>query len=258
VASDAPGIDYDAVAGRYREGRSLDAGQLATWAAAVAPHLPEGRPLRVLDLGAGTGIFAWAWPAWVDCRVVALEPSAGMRRQLVAAAPTGASPPAGTASGAVHVVAGRAEALPLRAGAVDVAWLSAVVHHLGSGWQEEIVRVLAPGGRLLVRGLFADRGRGPGWLRFVPDEAAARALAAFPRSDLDLPGLRRVAAVEVDEPAHHTVGEAIGWVQRMRDVDTLLRQLTDDELDAANLAMAARPSDEALAPAQLSLIVLAL
>jgi hypothetical protein len=34
----------------------------------------------VLDLGAGTGLFAAAIASWFDAEVVAVEPSAGMRR----------------------------------------------------------------------------------------------------------------------------------------------------------------------------------
>jgi predicted RNA methylase len=43
----------------------------------------------VLDLGAGTGLFAAAIASWFDAEVVAVEPSAGMRRSSFPAATRG-------------------------------------------------------------------------------------------------------------------------------------------------------------------------
>ena len=55
--------DRTVVAERYEEGRALPAEVLARWGDAVRPYLPSGSR-RVLDLGAGTGIFSRGWPRW--------------------------------------------------------------------------------------------------------------------------------------------------------------------------------------------------
>ncbi len=70
-------VDYERVAALYEEGRALPAQVLARWREAVRPYLPSS-PRRILDLGAGTGIFAREWPSWVSAEVVAVEPSAAM------------------------------------------------------------------------------------------------------------------------------------------------------------------------------------
>lgn len=105
-------VDYEAAAARYHAGRAIPAEGLARWGTAVRSHLPvpdPGRPhggrLRVLDLGAGTGIFAAAWPDWGATHVVAVEVAAGMIAARQAAAP---------------YVRARAEGLPLAAGSVDL------------------------------------------------------------------------------------------------------------------------------------------
>jgi ubiquinone/menaquinone biosynthesis C-methylase UbiE len=108
----SPGpVDYDHIARRYQEGRALTDPALDVWWAAAARFLPATRPLTVLDLGAGTGIFARAWPRWCDCRVIAVEPSDGMRSEAVEA---------GMPS-QVALMAGEGEAVGLRSSSVETA-----------------------------------------------------------------------------------------------------------------------------------------
>lgn len=245
-----PGVEYQhaEVARRYAQGRTLPDDVLDRWGAAVRPHLPPRPWIRVLDVGAGTGIFARAWPAWAPCAVVAVEPAAGMRTELAAAA-TG---------GPVRAVAGAAEQVPLRRGSVDVVWLSTVVHHLADlpACAAEVRRVLAADGVVLVRGLFADLGRIPG-LDLVP--GAERAVASFPavaavEAAFATAGLHLRAADAVQDRGAGTVGQAAEWIRAMRGADTLLAQLTDAELDAGLAAMDALDPDEPLPPATLGLL----
>src|SRR5918998_6730497 len=71
-------VDYDRVANLYKVGRAMPDEALDRWGRAVRPHLPTGGRVRVADLGAGTGIFAAAWPTWGASDVVAVEVSAAM------------------------------------------------------------------------------------------------------------------------------------------------------------------------------------
>jgi ubiquinone/menaquinone biosynthesis C-methylase UbiE len=129
-------VDYDQMAAHYDRGRALSLEGLEGWRAALAAWLSATSGLPVLDLGAGTGLFATAIGAWFDTHVVAVEPSAGMRRQARQA----------RAHARVAYVGGEAERLPLRDDSCAAAWLSTVIHHVGdlSGCAQELRRVLEP------------------------------------------------------------------------------------------------------------------
>ena len=91
-------------------------------------------PRRVVDLGAGTGIFSRV-VASLGHHVVAVEPDEGMRGKLVATSP------------GVSAVAGSAEAIPLAEGSVDAVVAAQAYHWFDHDVaHEEIARVLRPGG----------------------------------------------------------------------------------------------------------------
>jgi ubiquinone/menaquinone biosynthesis C-methylase UbiE len=73
-------IDYDQVAAVYDTDRAVALQTQAPWRAALAGYLPPASGLPVLDLGAGTGLFAAAIAHWFDTTVIAVEPSEGMRQ----------------------------------------------------------------------------------------------------------------------------------------------------------------------------------
>jgi SAM-dependent methyltransferase len=241
-----PFVDYDRAADRYDAGRKLEEETLEAWRRAVGARVaPAG--LTVLDLGAGTGIFARAWIAWGAREVLAVEPSAAMREHL------GVGPE-------IRVLDGSAEALPAEAASVDVVWVSAVLHHVRERDRcaDEIRRVLRPGGRLLIRGYFPDRSRVP-WLDWLP--GAERARARFPsaaeaRRLFEAHGLRFVDAVEVPEPRAHSREAAAAWIERMRDADSLLTALTPAEVDAGIAALRTAAAD-VLPPLALTLLTFA-
>jgi len=97
--------------------------------------VPDGAG-RVLDLGAGTGLFT-ARLVERGLQVVAVEPSDGMRAELSAALPQ------------VEALAGTAEAVPLPDDSVDAVTVAQAWH-----WVDvdravaEVARVLRPGGTL--------------------------------------------------------------------------------------------------------------
>jgi ubiquinone/menaquinone biosynthesis C-methylase UbiE len=142
-------VDYDRMAADYVAGRALPPDGLEPWRVAIRPWLPDGGSGPALDVGAGTGQFAAAIAGWFGVRVVAVEPSAGMRGQAAVAHP----------HPAVALLGGRAERLPLRDRCCAWAWVSTVVHHLDDlpAAARELRRVLRPGGPVLVRQAFPDR-----------------------------------------------------------------------------------------------------
>lgn len=214
------------------------------------PHLPDRTVLRVLDLGAGTGIFARSWPTWVPGAVVAVEPAAAMRTTMVEEG----LPPA------VRVMGARAEQLPLRSASIDVVWLSAVIHHFEDldRCAAEIVRVLGAEGTVLVRGLFAGLGTTPA-LELLP--GAARAAGAFPavarvEQAFARHGLRLTAAQTVEDVGPVTIGEVAERIRSLRSADTLLQQLTDDEIASGLATLEAMDPTHSVPPARLGLLAL--
>jgi SAM-dependent methyltransferase len=105
-----------------------------TYPADAVRWLLGAAPRRVVDLGAGTGIFSRVLVA-AGHDVIAVEPDKLMRERLVAVSPD------------VVAVAGSAEEIPLPDGSVD-AIVAAQAYH----WFDrerahpEIARVLRPGG----------------------------------------------------------------------------------------------------------------
>jgi SAM-dependent methyltransferase len=213
-------VDYERVAARYQQGRSLAADVLDRWATAVEPYLPPG-PIRVVDVGAGTGIFAAAWPRWTTAAVIAVEPSAAMVN-------------AGKVdvSGASFVL-GVAEALPLRGDCADVVWVSTALHHFADVHQavHEFARVLGPGGRVLVR-TYAPGRTEITWLDEFPGRSKWEARCHTEQQLVDIfrpHGFDLTDAREVLEWTE-TYANSADWVERMRDADSVLTALSDEEI----------------------------
>jgi SAM-dependent methyltransferase len=135
----------------YQEGRSPLA-RPEDWGQLI--DLPRTGQLRVLDLGAGTGIFTRAWPGWGASFVVGLDPSLAM---LAEARRAGLPAEA-------RLLAGQAQRLPFAARTFDAAWLSAVIHHVtdGEACVRELARVVVPGGRVYLRGSSPGRATSAG------------------------------------------------------------------------------------------------
>jgi SAM-dependent methyltransferase len=232
-------VDYDQMAASYDRGRALSLEGLEGWRAALTAYLspPSARP--VLDLGAGTGLFADAIATWFDARVVAVEPSAGMRRQARQA----------RWHPRVAYVGGQAERLPLRDRCCGGAWLSTVIHHLGDlpGCARELRRVLKPGSPVLIRSSFPGRHGGITLFRFFP--GAGRIAEGFPTVEATVAafqaagfGFQALQSVpQVSAPSLRAAVERV----RLR-ADSTLAPLSDDEfaagLAALERAAAAEPT----------------
>jgi ArsR family transcriptional regulator len=121
------------------------------------------------DLGCGTGHLARTLAPLV-ARVIAVDESPPMIKaaeQMLRDRPN------------AEVRQGTLEALPIEAGSLDLAFVVLVLHHLAEPARavEEAVRVLAPGGRLVVIDMVPhDRAEyrelmGHQWLGFDPETA---------------------------------------------------------------------------------------
>lgn len=233
-------IDYTDRAAAYRSARTLPPAVLAPWADAVRPiadSMVSATPGIVVDLGAGPGGFLDPLAEWFGRVVVAVEPSPAMRAEAIAA---------GTAKQFASI-GGRAEQLPLADATVSVAWLSTVVHQFDdlAAAASELRRVVRPDGRVLIRGFFGD-GTLTGLFSHFP--GIERSAATFPRTDdvaatFERAGFARREVIDVNE---RWTFELEAWTERVRSVrhvDSALRPLADDEIEAGIASVHARYAD---------------
>jgi len=137
-----------------RDGRQLVPGRSwAAWARALGHLLP---PADVVDIGCGEGYLTVEVARWAH-RVIAIDRSPAVLARAKALA------------GRRHATnitfkRGELDRLPLESASVDVALLSQTLHHAANPAQAlaEAVRVLRPGGRVLVLDL---RGHDEQWVR---------------------------------------------------------------------------------------------
>jgi ubiquinone/menaquinone biosynthesis C-methylase UbiE len=223
-------MDYDQMAASYDHGRALSPEGLEGWHAALTAWLPPPDGLPVLDLGAGTGLFASAIATWFDVGVVAVEPSAGMRHQARQA----------RAHARVAWVGGQAERLPLRDGCCGGAWLSAVIHHIADlpGCARELRQVLRDGGPVLIRSSFPGRHQGISLFRFFP--GAGRIADTFPTVEatvdaFEAAGFAFQALQQVPQVSAPSLRAAVERV-RLR-ADSTLQPLPDEEFTQGLAAM---------------------
>jgi SAM-dependent methyltransferase len=231
-------VDYDQLAASYDRGRALSLEGLEGWRAALAAWLPPPAGLPVLDLGAGTGVFAGAIATWFRVGVVAVEPSAGMRRQARRARP----------HARVAWVGGQAERLPLRDGCSGGAWLSTVIHHLG-----DLPRLRAPASPGPAGGqpgadpqLVSRPPPGITLFRFFP--GAGRIADTFPTVEATVAAFQAAgfafqALQQVPQVSAPSLRAAVERV-RLR-ADSTLRPLPDSEFAAGLAAMERAAAAEA-------------
>jgi ubiquinone/menaquinone biosynthesis C-methylase UbiE len=215
--ADTPGDDH--AAGGYRTVREVPPDDLAAWREAVALHLDPRRGMTVLDVGAGTGVFAIAFADWFGVEVLAIEPSAAMRAQI----PT---------HPAVRILDGRAECLPVLETSADGAWLSRVTHHAVdlAATATDLRRALRPGARVLIREVFPERCDRRPLVRFFPE--TRRKIDTYPTLEqtcvaFTAAGFEQIALQVVSQPIASTLAEFARCLRR--DADGLLRQLSDQE-----------------------------
>ena len=174
---------FGAVADVYERGRPSYPAEAIDW-------LIPARAQRVADVGAGTGkLTRQLRERGLD--VIAVEPSAGMREELLRAVP------------GVPVLAGTGEQIPLADGIVDAVIVAQAWH-----WVDperavpEAARVLVPGGRLALL-----------WNRRVEDEEWVADLSTIIGSR-GTPGSGRHFP-EIGPPFGPVERRSVDWVYRL-------------------------------------------
>lgn len=248
-------VDYDENQHRcYAEGRRMPPEALARWMARFAEHLPNRRPLTLVDLGSGIGRFTPALAETFGGPVYGVEPSARMREVAVA---TAARP-------RVTYLAGEAASIPLDDHSADAILMFLSLHHVPdrAAGAAEIARVLKPGGRVLIRSPFSDRMTGGWWQSFFPraleiEKQMFPALAEV--TDLfETVGLKPLALVEVVEVYAASQAEAAEKL-RLRAISTF-EHMTDAEIEEGfarlEAHVAAHPESGPASTGQSDLLVL--
>lgn len=235
----AGAVTYDrVVATSYLAGRGLSDDAVTTWRKAIEPFIPRTSTLTILDLGAGTGRFSSLLADVAGARVIGIEPSQDMLRVAVQHDPRAV----------VAYVCGIAEAIPLRDQSCSLAWMSQVLHHVRDrpACARELRRILIPGGRVLVRGTFADHLDGfPTLFHFFP--GARQVCEDLPTAVetaivFEVAGFALEAHRRVDQ---NTCGSLREFVERTRRrADTSLALLSDREFHVGLAALERAAAEE--------------
>lgn len=219
-------VDYDKVQHQhYAKGRALPADAIARYMATFGAPLPPHRPLVGVDLGSGTGRFTPALAEAFGGPVHGVEPADGMRR----AAQSGSTHPR------VSYVAGRAEAIPLPDASADFVLMFLSYHHVTDkpAAAREILRVLKPGGRLILRNTFKDRIPNHWWRGYFPRSHDVE-VAMFPTEAetcelFEAAGFVTVACRQMEIPFE---GDIAGLVARLKlRAVSVFEHMTEAELD---------------------------
>jgi ubiquinone/menaquinone biosynthesis C-methylase UbiE len=215
-------INYDRqTAAAYQAVREIPRDGLSEWREAIRRHLRPSPGMTLVDIGAGTGQFAAALSEWFGLTVVAVEPSAEMRQRI-------------PRTPSIQAVEGDASRIPLPDQSADAAWLSLVIHHIPdlTAAAHEIRRVLRPDSPVLIRQGFPGRVDRIELVRWFPE--TARAVDTYPSvaevcNAFATAGFEQEALEQVPETYGTSLTEFLDQVETLRQADTTLRGLSDDE-----------------------------
>lgn len=164
---DARRLSFGASAAHYDRARPTYPLSALNWT--FAP-LGAGR-LRVVDLGAGTGLLSRVVAA-AGHEVIPVEPDPGMRAQLDAVMP------------GVRALAGSAEAIPVPDASVDAVLAGTAYHWFDAELAHpEMARVLRPGGVLAA--IWNDRDKATAWVAELSRLIGAHQYVSGRRAELD-------------------------------------------------------------------------
>ncbi len=235
-------VDYNGrMADVYDRGRSLSEATVGAWMDAAAPHVPESHG-AILDLGSGTGRFSGPLVLRFGGPVIAVEPAQAMRARAIDR----------PGRSGILDVAAVAHAMPLRPGSVRAAWASQVLHHVDdvAAAGAELARVLTPGGRLLVRGMYTALPDQWPLVRFFPGLLRV-GTSRFPswssiRGGLESAGLVLVASERIEQVVAGGLSDL--YARTSYRADSGLELLDDQEFDRGLAALADAANNEPLEP----------
>jgi ubiquinone/menaquinone biosynthesis C-methylase UbiE len=218
-------VDYDQRQHQvYAQARAIAPDMLDQWMDVFAGVLPDRRPLAILDLGSGSGRFTPALAARFGGPVTGVEPSAAMRQIAEAQGP----------APNLRYLAGDASAIPLDDASADAVLMFLSFHHFPDKAlaARQIARVLRPGGRVLLRGVFSDRSPGEWWNPFFPrlEEIGRRMFPTLAEATeaFAAAGLRPLDLIEVTERYSANEAEALERL-KLKGISTF-EHLTETEL----------------------------
>ncbi len=217
--------DSQPAASSYDSARGLLSETLELWMSFLSRAVPPQGVRRVLDLGGGTGRFAIPIRDTYCCPVIVVDPSASMMKS-------------GAAFGEedVLMIRGTGEHIPVISNSIDLVWASQSYHHFDNKPKAcgEIARVLAPGGRLVIRNGTQESDAELEWTHCFP-EAEELGKAKIPRQQdvLDLVCASGFEALEVTRVYQKF---AISWQEHYDKVSRRglsgLIEISDDAFEA--------------------------
>lgn len=144
----------------YDTARALPEHAISLLRDILEENTPVDKVSSVLDLGGGTGRFSQLLQTLYGCPVYTLDPSIEMLQQGVSHRYTD-----------IHWLASNAEYIPLKAGSVDLVFMSNIYHHLENPGlaAREVSRVLSDGGNLVVRNGTQETDGAIAWNQFFPE-----------------------------------------------------------------------------------------
>ena len=242
-------VNFDSFAPAYAHARRLSDEAENVWRAELAPYF--SRASRVVDIGAGTGIWARALARWYGSSVVGVDPSFGMLREARR----------DTSEAGVGYVRGVAHRMPLQTGCCDRAWFSTVVDHFVDFAESarEAGRILAPDGLALIRDAFADHLDDVTVFRYFPEaEEVARDTGLTFDEVVTVFGEAGFEMVEVRRVAQETAPNLRSYLERMRLRANSNLQVISDDAFSRGLERIERDASRSASPVsdRLDLVVL--
>jgi ubiquinone/menaquinone biosynthesis C-methylase UbiE len=217
-------VNYDTIAGEY--GRRYERHEYHGVRQAVVEFVASAAAASVLEVGCGTGHWL-AELATIGARVAGVDLSRGM---LLHARDV-----------AIHsiLLQGRAEQLPYASATFDRVICINALHHLvdGATFFREAIRVIRPGGGLLVIGMDPHVGTDQWWIYDLFPEAIQADRRRYPpakqiHADMVEAGFTRCSTREVQRfAADITVAEAAARDYLERTSTSQLMVISDEEYE---------------------------